>query len=682
MPRIFEVEQQTRASGAGLGPGPTTNLSGVYALGNATNELVARRQQEAERDAALWATTKLSEAQSTWAQTLRERQSQAADGAPEFAIGIDKDFETYAQELSGQAPTRASRDFMRERLAAFRAGLVGRAQEFEASERAAYTVRQSEQSIDVGATLAFQMPEAFPDLLAERVALFDSQRLQPEQRRALVDAARYTMARNAVLGMSESDPQGTLELLETPAGTSGVASVEALASDDRLRIISDLRARAASSLVEQRQAMTDRLRDIGAAAAAGVPIPSVPSERELKALYGEHEGAQRYTAAVNAQQLSGTVAAMHTLSSSDLVAQAAAAAPQQVQGAADQSQTHAFLMNRTQAILAERDRDPAGYLVQHSPAVREEWAALTADPSTSPDAYLSAVRAERERLGLPGTDVVPAAYAAQIAETVNTSTAENLATTFETLAAQWGSAWPDLYAQIADDVPGTALVIGAGIPRAAATALAATARLKDAELKAMLPPSTTWADLENEVNASFVDFQSSMPVEAVRTTAAVKDAAVRLALKYMNDGAGMGDAVEKAHRDLVDSQYELVELRGATIRVPVGVNADQVEQVADDRLRRLELPQSALVVPEGGALTAEDYQARYGEYVRDNGYWLTNPSSTGIRLYVDGGPVAGPIEMTWDELMAPGIAEDAARAERQRRSATATTDLDELNLRQ
>jgi hypothetical protein len=459
-----------------------------------------------------------------------------------------------------------------------------------------------------------------------------------------------------------------------------------LDADVRARVLRDAQAEVATNLTEQRQAMGDRLRDIGAAAAAGLPIGSVPSEAELKTLFGEHEGAQRHAAVVSARQVSIAVSAMHSMSTDELLKQVASSAPQQVEGAAEQAQTNAFIAGRTQAILAERERDPAGYLAQYSPAVRDEWALLQSDPSADPADYLRALRAERERLQLPGTDVVPAAYATQIADSVNSATAENLATTFDTLAEQWGPAWLDLYGQIAKDVPGTALVIGSGIPRAAATALASTAKLTETQLRGMLPPSTTWNDLESSVNETFASFQASMPADAARTTLAVKDAAARLALKYMNEGAGRGDAVQKAYRDLVESQYSLLEMRGATIRVPVGIEPDHVERAARGRLATfgddaLEL-QRAVVVPDGTALTAEEYQGRYREYVRDHGYWVTNPASTGVRLYLDGGPVAGPIEMTWDELQAPAVVETAARRVRQQRASTASTDPAELGLRQ
>jgi hypothetical protein len=181
--------------------------------------------------------------------------------------------------------------------------------------------------------------------------------------------------------------------------------------------------------------------------------------------------------------------------------------------------------------------------------------------------------------------------------------------------------------------------------------------LKDAELKAMLPPSTKWSDVESAVDDQFADFQRSMPADegAVRTVNAVRDSAIRLSVKYMNEGAGRGDAVKKAYRDLIESQYSLVEFRGSTLRVPANLDSDEIEVGARYAIEHIEPPAASLVAPTGGAMTSEEYAGAWTQYVRENGYWVTRPDGLGARLYVDGGPIAtdeGPVERTWQELQA------------------------------
>jgi len=74
------------------------------------------------------------------------------------------------------------------------------------------------------------------------------------------------------------------------------------------------------------------------------------------------------------------------------------------------------------------------------------------------------------------------------------------------------------------------------------------------------------------------------------------------------------------------------------------------------RLAEFQPDSSSLAIPPGAALSAEEYAGRYARYVRENGYWVTSPSSNGLRLYVDGSPVVtatGPVDVPWADLAAP-----------------------------
>lgn len=404
---------------------------------------------------------------------------------------------------------------------------------------------------------------------------------------------------------------------------------------------------------EAKAAMSDHLRDMQVAAQLGMPV-DVPQRATMIALYGDQEGAQRYRTAERLATLSGDVAKLQDLPSNELVEKVGSYAPTQVDGAAEQVQLQQAIAGSASRIIELRAKDPAGYLTQHSPLVRRAWDEMSRDPAKVPE-YLSAVRAEKERLGIPGTDVLPQGYVTSVADEIAGTTAEKMADRIEEEAARWGPAWPQVYGQLAGKLPDTAAVIGSGIPKSAATTLAATANLKPAELKAMLPANVKPADVENAIAGQFEEFVRSMPAEAARTVTATLDAANRLTTKYMGDGMSRGAAAQRAHQDLVGSQYELRPLRGATIRIPVGVSADTVEAGAQQALAKFEVDSTMVDVPQSAALSAEEYAERMKGAVRARGYWLTNPGSTGLRLFLDGQPVfrgGAPVEMPWDELSA------------------------------
>lgn len=426
---------------------------------------------------------------------------------------------------------------------------------------------------------------------------------------------------------------------------------------------------------EVKQSMNDQLRDINAAAALGLPV-AIPSEQVLKGIYGEHEGGQRYKIAAQAKELSPRVAQMRQMSETELRAMVADAKPKSQEGAADQAQVANFLDQRADEILREREKDPAGYLVANSPASRESWTAFQnakTDPERDVAAakYLKSVRADRERLGITKADVLPDSYADQVASALsNPKSAEGLATDIEREAARWGSSWPQVYEQLAPKLSDTAAVVGSGIPRQTAVNLAAVANLKDTELKGLLPPGKKWSDLENQVAEQFEDFQRSLPIDATRMNNSFRDAATRLAARYANSGADMNDAVARAYRELVESQYQLVEFNGQPIRAPLELHRDVVTSGAVAALQGYRAKAEDLLVPAGSFLSDEEYAEDFTEHVRENGVWITNPSGTGLRLYVDGAPVlsAGKAyEVSWDSLHAMHAAQEQRATEEFRR---------------
>lgn len=444
-----------------------------------------------------------------------------------------------------------------------------------------------------------------------------------------------------------------IEMLKNPKG-SVISFIDA---DRRAALLkaaqNELDAEQRSHLTELRQTLSDQMQDISVAAQAGIPITQLPSRTAMIAAFGEHEGAQKYDFARKLSNLSVEIESLHRLPADQLVAQSQSYEPKQVEGAADQAQLHGVMARSVNQILDQRAKDPAGYLTATSPRVKQAWETFNADPTADPKTYISTVRSEQTRLGMRGKDLLPDAYAQSMVDGIQTGPAEKIATRIESEADRWGDAWPEVYGQISSKLSDLPLVIGSGIPRSAATALSATMGLKGSELEAMLPPGVAAKDVKDAVASQFADFKRSLPPEAARTANAVTEAAERLAIKYMSDGSGRGDAVKKAYRDLVESQYSLTDFRGTTMRIPAQLSADTILRGARTSVEQYEPDAKSVIVPRGAALSAEEYAGQWKDYVRRNGYWVTSPNSKGLRLYVDGGPAVtanGPIDMAWADL--------------------------------
>lgn len=459
-----------------------------------------------------------------------------------------------------------------------------------------------------------------------------------------------------------------IEMLKNPKG-SVIGFIDA---DRRAALLkaaqNELDAEQRSHLTELRQTLSDQMQDISVAAQSGIPITQLPSRTAMIAAFGEREGAQKYDFARKLSNLSVEIESLHRLPADQLVSQAQSYEPKQVEGAADQAQLHGVMARSVNQILDQRAKDPAGYLTATSPRVKQAWEAFNADPTADPKAYISTVRSEQTRLGMRGKDLLPDAYAQSMVDGIQTGPAEKIATRIESEADRWGDAWPEVYGQISSKLSDLPLVIGSGIPRSAATALSATMGLKGSELEAMLPPGVAAKDVKDTVASQFADFKRSLPPEAARTANAVTEAAERLAIKYMSDGSGRGDAVKKAYRDLVESQYSLTDFRGTTMRIPAQLNADTILRGARTSVEQYEPDAKSVIVPRGAALSAEEYAGQWKDYVRRNGYWVTSPNAKGLRLYVDGGPAVtakGPVDMAWADLeKRAGIFDSSAETRR------------------
>ena len=263
---ITEYRQRIRASGASL-PGGTAEGQGLFALGKAAESISQDLRVIEEQDAALWATSALSQAQIQWQKELNDRQQNAEPGAENFTGQTLADFDDYSAKVQETAPSGIARQYIAERLAAYRTQLALSALGYEAVEKSRHTVDTVEQSIEAGQVQARQDPDRFAELVAERLATIDLLRLDPETKRQLREQAQSKIARDAVVGMIDVNPEAALAELQKPAG-KGLLAVEALDAEDRNTLLN--RAQA-TVVAQQNQARLE------------VERRRVQAERRLKA---------------------------------------------------------------------------------------------------------------------------------------------------------------------------------------------------------------------------------------------------------------------------------------------------------------------------------------------------------------------------------------------------------------
>jgi len=648
--------------------------TGLQAIGEGLQNVSGVIQQVQKQEQLKADRAAFMEADRTTDTIANDLYSKASQKQLKDAIGITpqsiEEFDKRTSEVMGSLQTDRQKMTYREAVNQRRSQLQRSIESHENSQRETYYAKSREDYKDqahVNAVTNYQDPKAIESEIDKvRATVDQTPGIDADQKAAEVGIRRsgiYSGVIDRYLSNDQvSQADAYYKSIKDKVNGPQASNIERALITAKQRLESEKKAK----LTEMRQSLGDQLQDIHAAAQMGVPVTQVPPRAVLEAVFGKYEGGQKYETAQKMADLSVEVNALHDLSAEDLYQQTTQYKPVKVEGAAEAAQITQFMSGRVQQILQERDKDPAGYLVRHSPAVAQAWDNFEqSGDEASRAAYLKTVRAERERLQIPGDDILPDTYAQGVADRLNTADAQKLATLIEREAQTWGADWPAVQGQLAGKISDTAAVISSGIPRGAAVQLAATANLKENELKALLPPGTTWPAVEAAVDQTFESFKSSLPIEAAQTWNAFRDSGTRLAVQYMHQGMSQSNAIDKAYKDLVRDQ--IVEFRAAPFRVPPTENKEQIETGARQAVQEFVTPPGT-VIPSG-AFTAEEYQSQLQDYVRENGYWVTRPDAKGLRLYVDGGPLAGvdgPVQYTWEQLRTYG--DKGAEASRKRLS--------------
>jgi hypothetical protein len=631
---------------------------GVANVGHVVNKIQQEEQDKADRAAFMEADRNTDTiSNDLLAQAQSKKFKDAIGITPELMSNFDRE----AGKIEGSLKSDRQKTAYRQSINNRRSQLQRSFDSHEGQQREAYYAKSREDYKDqahVNAVTNYQDPARVEQEVDKVRATVDQTPGIDEKQRASELGKRRSDIYAGVIDRYLSNDQvnqadAYYKTVKERVDGPVAANIERGIAVAKNRLESEKKAK----LTELRQSLNDQLQDIAASAQLGIAVTNVPSKDVLKAVFGEYEGTQRHETAQKMANLSVEVNGMHGLSTTDLIGAADSYVPKTQAGAADAAQTAGFVGGRVRQILTEREKDPAGYMTQHSPSVKQAWEAFSqAGDDESRAAYLKTVRAERERLQIPGDDVIPNGYAEQVADQINTADAQKMATVIANEAQKWGADWPAVQGQLAPKISDIAAVISSGIPRGPAVQLAATAKLKENELAALLPPGTKWPDIKDKVATELEQFSASLPIEATSTVGAFQDAAERLTAQYMHQGMSLGNAAKKARTDLVRDQ--IVEFRSAPFRVPPEEDPGLIENGARRAIETFE-PAPNSVIPNG-ANSTESYLADLTTYVRDNGYWVTRPDAKGLRLYADGGPVIGvdgPVQYTWEQLRAGGDAE-------------------------
>lgn len=450
---------------------------------------------------------------------------------------------------------------------------------------------------------------------------------------------------------------------------TGDIAVDLLSFEQRIRLLQMSDTLNNQQMALAKEQLRGKMQDFTAMATSGTAIPqaSVPTVQELTAAYGEADGLKMYNDDVKPMlALNGELQRFSALSVSDRQAALTANAPKPGDGFADSSKRFQVMQQADAMLRKEMTDDPSAYTLKYAPSVAASFQRLQQTPaddmgakSAAAIAYVNATLAEQRRLGVTDPAILPKSVTDNIVRQFfnQQEGGQNAAVLMQQQAALWGKYWPQVYGQMAKDLPGSALVIGSGMKSQPAELLARASTMKPEELKAGLPKDDI-KTTEDSVRDNMTEFLASLSPMAGgdKTFNTFYDQTSKLALMYVRMGEKPSKAAERAFNDTVGEKYEFVTDRNnsqAVYRVPKQFDANSIEAGADLSLRRIET--MPLEVPASlFGLDKTQSRAAYVSALKDSAYWVTAPDESGLMLYANGAAVTDttgkPLTRSWADL--------------------------------
>lgn len=663
----------------GLGPGPAGSrpiaIGGGAVLGGlATNlaqvgqQVMDANQKKEREDAAAWSAEQLGNARLHWTQQQIDREQNAPAGAKDYTGTLTKDFDSYTDEALLNAPNDESRNYLRERLSAMKSDIVGRGMQFEARSRLDDRVDKIGKGIDQSRIAVDLDPSQHQSALAENLATLDQLDIPAPAKAKLRDDAIQKISFAAVAARMKSNPNGVLSQLRSEDG-GGAVDVRLLNADNRIQLRNAAEAELKRREAEAKQAaaisraeMGFRLQDANAAYMQGMQFDNPPSAGELRAAYGPERGQRAFDALSQAQQYGVGVKEYATLPISErgpwLQKHAPGIDGVASEGYAQQSQLFGKLVTDAQNINKQLVEDGAGYAIKYAPEVNNAWQGVmnAADPQSAPaayQAYAEAVKGEQARLGLKQFKVIPESYAASMAATFKdpANAGPKQIHLIEEMKTNWGQHFPDVFKQIAGDLPDSVKIIGSGVDRDTATLLSGISQVKTPELKKPLQSSDVNA-MELTLKSTLEPFARTFASQAggQSTYGSIYNEAYRGALAQMAQGVSPGDAAENMSKRL-SANYQI----DGTLRVPNQYDIDTVQEGIQSVVSGLKASDIALGEIQGvsGEFTDERTQK-----LLSSATVIANKDETGVYLMHNGAAILGknglPLQFTFEELIGAG----------------------------
>lgn len=299
------------------------------------------------------------------------------------------------------------------------------------------------------------------------------------------------------------------------------------------------------------------------------------------------------------------------------------------EGFAQEAERHDTLA-RAIAHDHQRRKDPAQYVLDHSPALRDLLTRTKDDPAAARQAVALSLELQASA-GIPELErrILPQGLAAGTVRQLTSLPAEQAADVLEQQAQTYGDLWPRVFGELArEKLPEAYQVLATTDHPVARKRLAEVLRQDKDALRQVA--GTDARRVDDAVGAALEPLARSLAFapDGPAVLARYTEAARRLG--YANAPMqGAAQAGEQAVRDLITGRYDFIEQEGGVARVP----KDQAERVQDFARRTLDaLTDEDLPDLGGGAKLTPAERKRMLRQSLARGVWVTNERDDGLVL--------------------------------------------------
>lgn len=300
-------------------------------------------------------------------------------------------------------------------------------------------------------------------------------------------------------------------------------------------------------------------------------------------------------------------------------------------------QKHAAVQQKYNQTLSARESDPAGWMVQNLPSVKDLYSRVQQDPALGPE-FVKEVMMQKQRLGIQSKDVLPDAIANTIASQAESG--QMKFSDFKSIVNSYGQYSNDVVAQIQKKTKGSVSVaMGVNDPNAADT-LFTLRNVKTDELKSNAGEQAKIADTAwNSQMASISPTFGLQRNGGSETLAQITDQGKRLAYFYMASGDDAQSAAKKAYAKIIGDHYVVHD----TWRMPnsLGLKEHNVADGLQNFLNGLKVDDVGSVSSFSNPYMDQKQNAANNlAQIQNNGEWVTDENENGVYLTVNGTYIA------------------------------------------